>query len=240
MSYHEKFWRGDDDDNKRKKQTRPPARQYNEPGPMHPVSHAPGVNVSPEHQYSIHVYLIFHQFDNMAPGNFIATMSFRTMFNDFQGMKTMDFSPATEYADPLFDVNGGDLRGVMVVQRTFMCKIGWVKRDKGKEKVYSRIKNCLPYAVRPEKMTDKEWEERRVKGPESRTEWVLKAIRMLKGERHWEKLPEEQFKTRHKEVRTVARMNGGAIGSRRTPFDMEPANCLDKIMTDVRVALYSE
>ncbi|TGO10370.1 hypothetical protein BTUL_0137g00270 [Botrytis tulipae] len=242
MFHRKKFWLGDDgnDDHKRKKQTRPPARQYNERGPQPPVSHALGVSLSTKHHYSIHVYLIFHQFDNMAPGNFIATMSFRTMFNDYQGMKTMDFSPATEYADPLFDVNGGDLRGVMVAQRTFMCKIGWVKRDLGKEEVYSRIKNYLPYADRPERMTDKEWEERRVKGPEPRTEWVLEAIRMLKKERHWEKLPEEEFKKRHKEVRTVARMNRGATGSRRTPFDMEPANRLDKIMTDVRVALYSE
>ncbi|KAF7941749.1 uncharacterized protein EAE97_006586 [Botrytis byssoidea] len=243
MFDHKKFWRGEDgnDDHKRKKQARPPARQYNERGYQPPVSHALGVNVSTEHHYSIHVYLIFHQFDNMAPGNFIATLSFRTMFNDYQGMKTIDFSPATEHADPLYDVNGGNLRGVMVAQRMFMCKIGWVKRELGKEELYSRFKNYLPYAKKPEKMTEKEWEEeRRVHGPEPRTKWVLEAIRKLKEERYWEELPKEEFKKRHKEVKTEARMIRGAIGSRRTSSDMERANRLDKIMTDVRVVLYSE
>lgn len=241
MFHQKEFWRGDDDDNKRKKQARPPARQYNERRTLRPVSHALGLSVSPEHNYSIHVYLIFYQFDSMAPGNFIATMSFRTMLDDFQGMKTMDFSPATEYADPLSDVNGGDLRGVMVAQRIFMCKIGWLKRDLGKEEVYARIKNYLPYANKPEKMENEEWEKRRVKGLDSRTEWVLRAIRALKGEKYWEKLPKLQFQTRHREVIEVARKNyRGISGSKRTPFDMESANRLDKIMTDVGVALYSE
>ncbi|TGO26788.1 hypothetical protein BPAE_0053g00420 [Botrytis paeoniae] len=232
MSHHEKFWRGDDDDKKGKKQARPPARQYNERGPLHPVSHALGVNLSPEHKYSIHVYLIFHRFDNMPSGKFVATMSFRTMYNDFRGTKTVDFSPATEDADPLFDENGENLSGVMVAKREFMCKIGWVKRCEEKDRVYLRVANCLPLPIRPEEMKNEEWEEVRYKGSKSRTEWILKAITALKKDTLWERLPIEQFQARHKEVRKVEWKKRGAIGLRQ-------ASCLDEIMNDVGVVLYS-
>ncbi|KAF5869075.1 uncharacterized protein Bfra_011617 [Botrytis fragariae] len=245
MYHHRNYRRGEDydhdHDNRREKYARPPARQDNEGRAWYPVIPALGVDISPAHKYTIHVYLIFHRFDNMESGNFVATMSFRTMFNDFGGMKTVDFSPATEDADPLFDVNGGNLSGVMVAQRTFMCKIGWLKRIEGKEEVYLRIRKCLPYATRPESMTNEEWEEMGVKRPESRTKWVLKAIRALKKERLWEGLPKNMFQTRHKEVIKVAWKKRKLIGLRPKPsFDMEQARCLDRIMNDVGMVLYSE
>ncbi|KAF7923961.1 hypothetical protein BELL_0740g00020 [Botrytis elliptica] len=244
MSHHEKLWRGDDDGKKGKKQARPPARQYNERGPWNTVSHALGVYVSPWHKYSIHVYLIFHRFDNMPSGKFVATMSFRTMYNDFRGMKTMDLSPASEDADPLFDENGGDLSGVMVARRTFACKIGWTKRFEEKDSLYLRVAKCLPLPIRPEGpegMNDEEWEEVRPKGPRPRTEWVLEAIRALREDRHWESLPMKQFQARHDEVKEVAGRKRRAFGLRsRSSFDMEQARCLDKIMNDVGTVLYSK
>ncbi|KAF7889360.1 uncharacterized protein EAF01_010853 [Botrytis porri] len=246
--YQQNYSRRDDDDddddynnNRRKKQAHPPARQDNEGRPLYPVIPAFGVAISPAHKYTIHVYLIFHRFDNMESENFVATMSFRTMFNDFGGMRAVDFSPATEDADPLFDVNGGNLRGVMVAQRTFMCKIGWLKRIEGKEDVYLRIRKCLPCAIRSDSMTDEEWEERRVKGPESRTEWILKAVRVLKEQRLWETLPKNEFQARHREVIKVAWKNRGLISLRRNlSFDVKQARCLDKIMDDVGTVLYSK
>ncbi|TGO45791.1 hypothetical protein BCON_0365g00090 [Botryotinia convoluta] len=241
MYHHRNSRRGDDDDhhNRREKYARPPARQNNERGTLYPVNPALGVAISPGHKYSIHVYLIFHRFDNMESGNFVAKMSFRTMFNDFGGTKTLDFSPAAEDADPLYDKNGENLRGVMVARREFMCKIGWLKRIEGKEEVYLRIKDCLPLPIRPERMTNEEWEEMRVKGPGSRTEWVLKAIRALKEERLWERLPKDHFQARHDEVKKVARKKRGVIGLRRTPsFDTIQASSLNKIMNDVEEVLY--
>ncbi|KAF7950141.1 hypothetical protein EAE96_007436 [Botrytis aclada] len=244
MSHHRGSWHDDDDDyynhgNRRKKQARPPARQHNERGAWHKVHHAPGVSLSLKHKYSVHVYLIFHRFDNMDAGNFVATMSFRTMSNDYGGMKKMDFSPATEEADPLFDLNGGNLKGVTVTKREFVCKIGWVKRIEAKQEVYLRVGKCLPYAIRPETMNDEEWEEKRVKGPKCRTEWVLKAIRGLKKEKLWEELPMEDFQARHEEVREVVRKERAMIGSRPNPsFETTHASRLDEIMYDVGVSLY--
>ncbi|TEY73163.1 hypothetical protein BOTCAL_0082g00140 [Botryotinia calthae] len=164
----------------------------------------------------------------MSSRNFDATMSFRTMYNDSRGMKTVDFSPASEEANPLFDKNGGSLSKVMVARRTFVCKIGWLKRTEEKERVYLKVQNCLPYPIRPEGMEDEKWEEVRSKGPESRVEWVLKAIEALREDKLWESLPIEKFKDRHYEVREVA-------GKKR---DTIQAKYLDNIMYDVGLALY--
>ncbi|KAM0304064.1 hypothetical protein ACHAO8_011457 [Botrytis cinerea] len=228
-----------EDARRRKKQARPPARQDNERKPLHTVNHALGLNVSPKHKFSTHVYLIFHQLGNMPSENFVATLSFRTMYNDFRGMKTRDYSPASEDADPLYDKNGKDLRGVMVAKWELYCKIGWVKRIFGKDEMYLPIVDCLPFPIRPNEMESEEWENVRSQGSESRTKWVLKAIEALKQDELWESLPYEQFKARHDEVRKVARKKWKIVGTRPRPsLDTIQAKYLDEIMNDVGLTLY--
>ncbi|KAJ8062792.1 hypothetical protein OCU04_008049 [Sclerotinia nivalis] len=198
------FWRAEEKSSKSKKKhhDRPPPKIISIREKLHTVFHAPGVYVSPQNHYSTHVYLIFHRYDNMASGIFSATISFRTMYNDFKGMKTIDISPNSEEADVQFDINGGELRGVMGSRKIFMCKIGWVQRNENREMVYARVAECLPFPVRPDTMDSVEWEELRVKG-NSRCEWIVKAIGVLKKGDNWESLPVEQFKERHAEVKKL-------------------------------------
>lgn len=195
------FWRTDGD--KRKTKHRPPPKVINVREELYTVFTAPGVAKSPEHKHSTHVYIIFRHYDNMPSDKFTATISFRTMYNDHKGMKNIDLCPASEDADPLYDINGGGMTRVFVDSNTFMVKIGWVKRSEKRDKLYTEVANCLPFPIRGSTMDSEEWEELRAKGKSPRTNWVIKAIGVLKKSDIWESLPESQFRERHNELKKL-------------------------------------
>ncbi|ESZ92029.1 hypothetical protein SBOR_7595 [Sclerotinia borealis F-4128] len=220
------FWRHDNNNNNnnnqasKKKRTkkpqppRPPPKIIHTRETLHPVFHAPGVYVSPQHHFSTHVYLIFHLYNRNTSGKFVATVSFRTMYNDFKGMKTLDISPCSEEADAQFDINGGEPNAVLGGKNMLMVKIGWVQRNEKREEIYARVAECLPFPVRADTMDSEEWEEVRAKGMNPRCEWVVKAIGVLRKAENWESLPVSQFRERHDEVKKLAR-NGDSDDEKR-------------------------
>ncbi|CAD6441700.1 065d0869-f10c-4109-99b9-7c137176fe2e [Sclerotinia trifoliorum] len=242
------FWRAEEKSSKPKKKhrERPSSKIISIREKLHPVFHAPGVYVSPQNHYSTHVYLIFHRYEDMKSGLFSATISFRTMYNDFKGMKTVDISPNSEEADAQFDINGGEMKGVMGSRRMFVCKIGWVQRNENRVWCMRRLQECLPFPVRPDTMDSVEWEELRMKGIRDERHAEVKKMSGVGDfedeKRAWKRRVDRA--TRHFDH------SGDVLAYRETLKELGPepglsseakqARYLDKIMNDVGAALYSK
>lgn len=152
----------------------------------------------------------------MPAGKFDATVSFRTMYNDFRGMKSMDISPCNEDADPQFDINGGDSAGVLEVERRFMIKVGWVARNERREKVLKKMAERLPFPIRGSTMDSEEWEALRAKGNNPRGEWVFGAMGVLRRSREWSRLQKDKFMEQRAKVKKLIGKGGGDNEARRT------------------------
>lgn len=152
----------------------------------------------------------------MPAGKFNATVSFRTMYNDFRGMKSMNISPCSEDADPQFDMNGGDSAGVLEVERRFKIKVGWVARNEDREKVLKQMAEHLPFPIRGGTMDSEEWERMRAKGNNPSGEWVFGAMGVLRRTRRWSRLPKDKFMEQRAKVKKLIGDGGGDNEARRT------------------------